>query len=838
MNICFDSIALYTAKNRGIGNYTISQLEEILKFDQTNNYFILNFFNCDLDVSFLKKYKNIKVINYRFGKDNASYNDYINFLNDYPDILGDITQRAIEDYKIDVFYLTSFMWTNIKYKKEWFLNAKVYATLYDVIPYIFKKQYLQSKTARKAYLDSLKSTIFFNGFAAISNSAKYDYVKLTGYDEKKIQVIGGAPNDFFKKINISKEKEDEIRKKFNITGKFVICTGGDDYRKNIEKLIIAFSKIEKKYLNNFQLVIVCKLRRERISYFKDLAKKNNIENKVILTNFVTDDELIALMNLASASSFPSMYEGFGLPVVEAYACEIPNLTSNNSSLGEIANGSSILVNPFSVKSITEGLNKLLDENNWNLLIEKGKEKLKIYNKTNVAKLTLDLILKNDLSTISTKIKRIAIFTPLPPLKSGISDYSYDIINKLSDYIDIDVFIDNGYTPIKFNKKNINVYNYRKFITRSKSYDKIIYEVGNSTYHSYMFEIMNKYKGIVELHDGNYKPLVDYLCFAAKKKISKKEYFDLIKYDLNNDIYKGKDNIFCSSKIENLTVRNFLLQNAESVIVHSDYLKKEILKSNIIKSCTIPHYTVQKPMDKNELRKELNIDNNKFVISSFGIIHENKRSFELLQAFKKLHSKNNNTLLYFVGECIDKGYKEKMDTFIKENNLSDSVFVLGFVDITLFDKYIASSDIVVNLRYPYNGESSGSLSRSLGLAIPTIVNDIGSFSEFPDNVLIKIPNVEDMDNEVVCIFNTLYKYSIKPSLLMSMKDNIISYVQNNLEITKICDDYLNFFNNKRTIHLTSNIFKTLISNQFVNKKYTVNDINQTLITLSYILSFND
>ena len=819
MNICFDSVAFLAAKNRGMGNYTIAQLKEILSIDKENNYFILNFLDEELDLDFLNEFKNVKVVNYSSGRPTIDRGNItvVDLANIYPDVFGDIIAKFVEEYDIDLFYVSCVFWDYIDFKKEWFGKAKVIATMYDMIPALFEKQYLPNKYLKSRYYTTLKSITKFDGFLAISHSAKSDFVKLTHFDPNKIDVIGGAPSDIFKVKEVSALDKDNLKKKFGITKDFVICTGGDDYRKNLESLITAFSKIKQEYLDTYQLVIVCKLSKERETKLKEVAKNNNIENNVVLTNFVSDEELINLLNMSSATAFPSLYEGFGLPVVESYAVNKPNLTSNNSSLGEIAKGSSILVDPTSISGIANGLNKLLDKNNWATLIKKGQEKLKTYNWKNIAKISINFF--NKITKDENKkrnIKRIAIFTPLPPLKSGISDYSYALIDELAKSIDVDIYIDKGYLAKAFQKTNIHIYSYKKFKNNVKKYDEIIYEMGNSTFHTYMIPYIKKYKGIVELHDGNYFSLINYL--FTNKKITKKEYKDIVSHDKEN--------------LNKQITRNYFIDNAKSIIVHNEYLKKEILKTNITKVISIPLFC-------KSLNIPINSSDKVFNITSAGYIHENKRSFEIVQAFKLFSDKVNNSHLYLIGEAHDKEYKNKIIKYINENNLNEKVTITGFIDdLNEFLKYMQKSTISLNLRYPFQGESSGSLSQYLSLNIPTIVNDVGSMKEFPNDVVIKIPPKEEMDNEVEVIYQTLKKFYDNQTLLLDMKINIQKYIEDNLLIDKVIDKYISYINNDRKIHLTTDIFNKIIDYEIIKKNYTKKEIDRLIKTFADILSFNN
>jgi hypothetical protein len=358
-------------------------------------------------------------------------------------------------------------------------------------------------------------------------------------------------------------------------------------------------------INEYQLVVVCKLSVDSINKYTKVIEDNNVKGRVILTNFATNEELLMLYNLAHLMAFPSKYEGFGLPVVEAFACGTPVLTSNNSSLGEIAEGAAILVNPYNTKDITRGLVGALTNTDLDELIKQGFKKLELYKWETVAEITIKELKNLDINKNDIFEKRkIAFFTPLPPIKSGISDYSVDILNALSVYFDIDVYIDNGYSPNCELNSQISIYNHNQFIKNCNEYFDVIYQVGNSEYHVYMWDYIRRYKGTVVLHDYNLHGVAQFA--ALHKNNDEKQYKEILLYDYESDVvndyieklHSGNTHI----KIYDMETNGFITNHANKIIVHSNEAKEKLLKKDIHRNVkTISHYAKIEPLvDNNEI----------------------------------------------------------------------------------------------------------------------------------------------------------------------------------------------------------------------------------------------
>lgn len=842
MNIAFDSTAILgpMSKNRGIGNYALSQFITMINLDKENNYFFINLFE-DFKLSeFISECDNFEESYLYCGRDNFLLKE-----PNYENVIGDIIKNYIKKNNIDVFYITSpFESSYPLYKKEWFGNIKVVATVYDIIPYVFKDKYLTDKNTYSWYMSCIEILNWVDKCLVISKSVKDDMVKFLGFDESKISVIYGAVDNRFKKIVINENKKKEILSKFGIENRFVMCTGGDDERKNINELIIAYSRIGQDLINSYQLVIVCKLSIDSMNKYLNVINNNKLSGRVILTNFVTNDELIILYNLAHLMAFPSKYEGFGLPVVEAFACGVPVLTSNNSSLGEIAEDAAVLIDPYNTKDITRGLIESLTRIDLNELIMKGFEKLKLYQWEKVAALAIEQINSMGVINASTfQKKKIAFFTPLPPIKSGISDYSVDILNAMSEYFEIDVYIDDGYNPKCQLNYGINIYNHKQFIKNNNKYYETIYQIGNSEFHAYMWGYIKKYKGTIVLHDYNLHACIQHhALYLGENDIKLYKSFLLEDFDEEvieeyiADLINGSSNI----RINEMELNGFAVNYAKKIIVHSIEAREKLLKKDIHRNIkTINHYAKIEPLvDINEVKSKMNVDVKTIVMASFGHIQETKRAIPILKAFNRLYKDHDNVKYYFVGK-LDDSIKLEFESFIKENSLQNKVIVTGYTELDEFVNYIDLTDICFNLRYPYNGETSGSLMRILAKGKCVVVNDIGSFSEIPDSCCIKLPSADKMseESEVNMIYNVMEE------IMFNNKRNIVSknarnFAETNLDLNKISEKYVDFINEMNVPHLNEAIILKILNDEIVPLKYSKQEILKLSRTLGFSKNVNN
>lgn len=333
-------------------------------------------------------------------------------------------------------------------------------------------------------------------------------------------------------------------------------------------------------------------------------------------------------------------------------------------------------------------------------------------------------------------------SPFWPKKSGISEYSEALIDGLSNYFQItlvidDYTIDNGKIKSKY---NIIKYNPgRNF----DGYDFIIYNFGNNPdYHGYMYEMIQRYPGYIILHDY----ILYYLTvgYYANKDLLFQKIYEL---EGNRGIQIVKDslkktesrNLLHHKQIAPLLPMNKeIIDRAKGIFVHSEYtmniLKNKYKEVDIYKINLVKCKTSE--VNKNNfLHRHFKISENDYIIGSVGFIAETKQNELICHAVKRYNKKHEKKIHYVMigeGNYVDL----LLDKYIHKT---------GFLDNKQFFGAIASCDLIMNLRYPYNGESSATLIQCMDLKKPCVVTDIGWFSELPDNCVIKMPiNCSDDD----------------------------------------------------------------------------------------------
>ncbi|CDF57225.1 glycosyltransferase family 4 protein [Thermobrachium celere] len=368
MKIGIDARAARWYRGTGIGTYTYQLIYNICRLDKINNYtfFLPNENNSDLDIP-----SNIKVniIDDR-SKDTFWEDVYI--------------PNVISNTGIDV-YLVPQNGIGLPSEKM----CKFFITLHDVIPYKMPEtvgpQYLD------IYLKEVPQIIKrIDGIITVSNFSKKDISETLGFPEDKIYVTYLAAEEFY--VPMDKEVcKNFVKRNYGIDEEFILYVGGFSPRKNIKGLIQAFALLKEKYKKPIKLVILGKKGRSYYDY-RDLSYKLNLKDDVIFTGYVPVEELPIFYNAAKIFVYPSFYEGFGLPPLEAMACGTPTIASNKTSIPEILGEDTLYINPYDVDDIKEKMLLLLnDETLYFKMVLKSLKRSSMYSWKKTAVETIEIL---------------------------------------------------------------------------------------------------------------------------------------------------------------------------------------------------------------------------------------------------------------------------------------------------------------------------------------------------------------------------------------------------------------------------------------------------------------
>ena len=364
--------------------------------------------------------------------------------------------------------------------------------------------------------------------------------------------------------------------------------------------------------------------------------------------------------------------------------------------------------------------------------------------------------------------RAAFFSPLPPARSGIADYSEALIASLRNLVDLEIFssADQPYDPSRF--------------------DIALYHVGNNGFHDFVYETALKHPGVVVMHESNLHHLIadltirrnDWDAYVRECEYNggpaAREFAQRVR-----DLEVGPD-------YEGLPLTRRLLESARGVVVHSHFMETELRAAGYTGPvAVIPHGAWIPTADRNGWRYKLGLDELTPLVGIFGYLKPYKRIAESLRAFRRLVRLVPNARMILVGEPHPEFPIEPM---IRTMGLSANVRILGFAPIEDFVGYLSACDVVLNLRYPTVGESSGTLLRSLGLGKAVMVSDIGSFAEFPEDVCLKVPvgaGEEDL------IFEYLNLLVSRPEVAQALGERARDYVARECNWASVARQYAGF-----------------------------------------------
>jgi glycosyltransferase involved in cell wall biosynthesis len=354
----------------GIGRYLRNLILNLQKLDKDNQYFILLLKDDFLKFEETSNFKKVEADIPWYG-----LSEQLQF------------PKILRRYKLDLVHFPHFN-IPVLYK------GKFVVTIHDLIHQKYQMKTATTKSSLVYFVKHLAYNFVFS--IAIKKSKKIivpsEYVKkdlMKSFkvgEERVIITNEGVEEKFIKDANkISKEKQKEILNKFNIKPPFIFYTGNAHPHKNIPGLMEAFKVLRKDY-QYLTLVLA-----GNDNYFWQKVREDFNVRDVIYTDRLKEEELAVLYKNASCYIQPSFEEGFGLPLLEAFALDCPVASSNAASLPEVGGGAVLYFNPFDIYDIAEKLKRVLNEQKLRKeLIEKGKERVKMFDFKKMAQETLEL----------------------------------------------------------------------------------------------------------------------------------------------------------------------------------------------------------------------------------------------------------------------------------------------------------------------------------------------------------------------------------------------------------------------------------------------------------------
>lgn len=393
--------------------------------------------------------------------------------------------------------------------------------------------------------------------------------------------------------------------------------------------------------------------------------------------------------------------------------------------------------------------------------------------------------------------KIAFFSPLNPIQSGISDYSEELLLALrgakvgSDVVDIDLFLDKGYKPSSSEiTERFDVLPGRGFGRMAGQYDAAVYQMGNSHAHAYIYDELMRHPGVVVMHEFVLHHLRIWMAINRAKGGGRKRYEELMGRKYGEEGREAARRVMLGQFPDALfsyPLSDEVIYAAKGIIVHSRYMEglvREVRPD--VPLAVVPMGVPLPPLiPKEAARARLGFPPDLFLVTSAGHLNPYKRVSTTLRAFKALLMEKPNSLYLLVGS---RSPNYDPTPQIEMLGLSDKVKSTGYVSQEEFALFLAASDVCLNLRYPTAGETSASLLRIMGAGVPVLVSRTGSFEELPDGAAGKI-DTGDIEEELLLEYMLLLSH--RPDLREAMSHEARRFVAEHHTLEGAARGYLRF-----------------------------------------------
>jgi glycosyltransferase involved in cell wall biosynthesis len=608
-------------------------------------------------------------------------------------------------------------------------------TVYDLIPFILRDLYLENPNERRWFRTRLELVQRADRVIAISDSTGKDVIEHAGVSPHRVVVTGAAPPKHFKPARDRQESLQALKRELpDVRRDFIVYQGGMDPRKNIERLVNAYAGLPAALRRRHQLVIVCELWGEQRQQVDDLLGEFDAKADVLFTGYVSDETLALLFQSARLSIFPSLYEGYGLPVAEAMASGTPVIGSRTSSIPELIHDDEALFDPYDADAIRTTLKRALEDPAF--LKRLGAARLdRRHDWHEVALRTARVYADTRLEhRPARRLKpRFALALAFPGRDADATQESYRFLERLAQHSRVDVFLgveDDAHLPPAVERQPLKQF---ELIERGRGgYDTVVTILDDDP-NAYSALAMARAKGgHVILRNPALTRLYARLA-RERPDLEPRGFSGAVRSMYEDRLPAGLGNSNISP--DDVTKHGLLMTSevvsaAQRVIVHSEHashlVQLDAALDDADKIAVLPpayparDASVQGP--------------DRLVIARVGL--DERATHTLIAAVATVAGERSDLEVALVVEGRRPG--EQLRRLVEESDLRTGVTFALETDMPTWRALLRRASAAMELRHSPEPVVSAFVQETLAAGIPTVVSDVGPLGELPDGALVKVP----------------------------------------------------------------------------------------------------
>jgi glycosyltransferase involved in cell wall biosynthesis len=492
-----------------------------------------------------------------------------------------LREKFLASLRPDVLHVSTMLegWGNevVASVGRFSLTIPTSVTLYDLIPLQHPDTYLSSAAAKSCYLRHAQSMKRADLLLAISEHSRQEAIDALQISPARIKTIGAGVQQWFHEGDPSPNERAAMMARFGLKRPFVLYTSAFEPRKNVEGLIAGYGLLPRDIRDEHQLVLVGRLCEGEQVRLTEAANRHGLyKDEIKSLGYVTDEDLRLLYAQCSVFAFPSLHEGFGLPVLEAMAGGAPVIGSNRTSIPEIIDREDALFDPLQPHEIADRIAQVLSNPElrqnlktwgrqraqaftWNASARKALEGFEALHEERLAAYRVR-------PPITRHRPLLAFVSPLPPEHTEAAEYSATLLPNLSRHYEIVCIVNQPVVSNPWICAEFAIRDLRWFETNRNRFERIVYQFCNSPSHKHMFSLLEQHPGIVVLHDFYLGTLLNWMGNSGGAP----DLFTTALYDshgfsgLQKDREEGRD-----ASIKVYPCNAAVLRNSVGLIVHSE-----------------------------------------------------------------------------------------------------------------------------------------------------------------------------------------------------------------------------------------------------------------------------